>query len=283
MNNEEKKRLKIAAADIRMGIMSATHAAGSGHPGGSLSAADIIAYLYFHEMNVDPLHPDWEDRDRFVLSKGHAAPAMYSALALKGFFEEEELLTLRQCGSRLQGHPNMNLTPGVDMSTGSLGQGFSAAAGMAKAAKMTGKAFRVYALCGDGELEEGIIWEAVMFAVKYRLDNLCMIVDCNGLQIDGRTEDVMPMEPLDARFAAFGCDPVRLNGHELDDIEKGFARFESNRGSGKVTVLLMDTLKGKGVAYMEEMAEWHGKAPNDRQYELAMAELKAHRMALEAL
>ncbi len=283
MNYEEKKRLKIAAADVRMGIMTSTHAAGSGHPGGSLSASDIIAYLYTREMNVDPQNPQWEDRDRFVLSKGHAAPALYSALALRGFFDEKELLTLRQCGSRLQGHPNMNLTPGVDMSTGSLGQGFSAAAGMAKAAKMKGKKFRVYALCGDGELEEGIIWEAVMFAVKYRLDNLCMIVDCNGLQIDGKTIDVMPMEPLENRFAAFGCDVVRLNGHDFEDIEKGFDRFERNRGSGKVTVLLMDTLKGKGVAYMEEMAEWHGRAPDDRQYELAMAELEAHRRALEAL
>lgn len=283
MKPEERKRLKIIAVDIRKGIMTSTHAAKSGHPGGSLSAADVIAYLYFHEMRIDPEKPDWKDRDRFVLSKGHAAPAVYSALALRGYFPEEELLTLRKIGSNLQGHPNMRLVPGIDMSTGSLGQGLSTAAGMAKGAKYVNPDINVYALCGDGELEEGIIWEAVMFSAHYKLDNLCILVDVNGLQIDGRTEDVMNTEPLDRKFEAFGCNVYHVEGHDFESLESGFARFHENHGSGKPTVLLMSTEKGKGVAYMESEAGWHGKAPNDMQYKIAMAELDAHRMALEVL
>ena len=283
MDREEKKKLKIAAADIRKGIMTSTYYARSGHPGGSLSAADILAYLYFHEMNVSPDDPQDPDRDRFVLSKGHAAPALYSALSLKGFFPREELTTLRHNGSRLQGHPNMRTTPGVDMSTGSLGQGLSTAAGMAEGAKLTGRDFRVFALCGDGEMEEGIIWEAVMFAAQYKLDNLCIIVDVNGLQIDGRTKDVMNTEPLDKKFEAFGCRVISRSGHELEDLQEAFEFFRKGKDSGMPTVLLLNTVKGKGVAYMENEAGWHGKAPNDRQYKIAMMELEAHRAALEVI
>lgn len=283
MNNEEKKQLKLAAVDIRKGIMTSTHAAKSGHPGGSLSSADIIAYLYFKQMRIDPKDPKWPLRDRFVLSKGHGCPAVYAALAMKGFFAEEELLTLRKSGSILQGHPNMNMTPGIDMSTGSLGQGLSAAVGMAKGAKHMCPSVNVYALCGDGELAEGIIWEALMFANKYKLDNLCVIVDVNGLQIDGKTEDVMPTEPLVDKFASFGCTVASIDGHDFDDLERGFESFLKNQGTGKPFAMLCRTLKGKGVAYMEEMAGWHGKAPNDAQFEIAMAELNAHRKALEVL
>ncbi|MBR3311356.1 MAG: transketolase [Solobacterium sp.] len=283
MKPEDKKKLKLAAVDIRKGIMESTHAAKSGHPGGSLSAADVIAYLYFHEMRIRPEEPDWEDRDRFVLSKGHAAPAVYAALALKGFFPMEDLQTLRHIGSHLQGHPNMNLTKGIDMSTGSLGQGLSCAAGMAKGAKLRKKDINVYALCGDGEMDEGIIWEAVMFSAHYKLDNLCIMVDVNGLQIDGRTSDVMNTDPLDRKFEAFGCHVYHVEGHDFESLDGGFRHFHENHGSGKPTVLLMDTEKGKGIAYMESEAGWHGKAPNDMQYKLAMAELEAHRMALEVL
>lgn len=283
MEREEKKRLKIAAADIRKGIMTSTYYARSGHPGGSLSAADILAYLYFHEMNVSPEDPRDPDRDRFVLSKGHAAPALYSALSLKGYFPREDLTTLRHSGSHLQGHPNMRTTPGVDMSTGSLGQGLSTAAGMAEGAKLTGRDFRVFALCGDGEMEEGIIWEAVMFAAQYKLDNLCIMVDVNGLQIDGRTKDVMNTDPLDQKFEAFGCRVISRNGHELEDLEEAFEFFREGKGTGMPTVLLLSTVKGKGVAYMENEAGWHGKAPNDRQYKIAMMELEAHRAALEVI
>ena len=283
MKPELRKQLKLAAVDIRKGIMTATHAARSGHPGGSLSAADAIAYLYFREMRIHPEDPDWVDRDRFVLSKGHAAPAVYAALALRGYFPEEELLTLRKCGSHLQGHPNMNLTRGIDMSTGSLGQGLSAAAGMAKGAKCLQKDINVYALCGDGEMNEGIIWEAIMFACQYRLDNLCILVDMNGLQIDGKTADVMNMDPMDEKLKAFGCQVYSVEGHDFESLEGGFEKFHENHGTGKPTVLLMATEKGKGVAYMESEAGWHGKAPNDMQYRIAMAELDAHRMALEVL
>ena len=263
--------------------MTSTYYARSGHPGGSLSAADILAWLYFREMKIDPADPRDPERDRFVLSKGHAAPALYSALAYRGFFPKEDLTTLRHIGSDLQGHPNMNTTPGVDMSTGSLGQGLSAAAGMAKGAKLQGKDFRVYALCGDGEMEEGIIWEAVMFAAHYHLDNLCIIVDVNGLQIDGRTKDVMNTDPLDKKFEAFGCRVMSRRGHELEDLEECFDFFHENKGCGQPTVLLLSTVKGKGVAYMENEAGWHGKAPNDRQYKIAMMELEAHRAALEVI
>ena len=274
ISREEKKKLKLAGADIRKGIMTSTYYAHSGHPGGSLSAADILAYLYFHEMHIDPASPQDPDRDRFVLSKGHAAPALYSALAYKGYFPKEDLTTLRHIDSHLQGHPNMNLTPGVDMCTGSLGQGLSAAAGMAKGAKMTGRDFRVFALCGDGEMTEGIIWEAVLFAAHYKLDNLCILVDVNGLQIDGRTKDVMNTDPLDQKFEAFGCRVISRNGHELEDIDEAFEFFRKGQGSGKPCVLLFSTVKGKGVAYMENEAGWHGKAPNDEQYEVAMKDLE---------
>ena len=283
MDREEKKELKLAAADIRKGIMTSTYYARSGHPGGSLSCADILAYLYFREMHVDPKNPQDPDRDRFVLSKGHAAPALYSVLALKGFFPKEELTTLRHAGSNLQGHPNMRTTKGVDMSTGSLGQGLSAAVGIAMGAWLTNRDYRVFALCGDGEMAEGMIWEAVMFACHYHLDNLCIIVDVNGLQIDGRTRDIMNTDPLGPKFEAFGCRVCRRSGHELEDLEESFTFFNIGKGSGKPTVLLFDTVKGKGVAYMENEAGWHGKAPNDRQYKIAMMELEAHRAALEVI
>ena len=246
MTDIEKKELGILACKVRMGVVTATHAAKSGHPGGSLSAADMFTYLYFKELNVDPARPDWADRDRFVLSKGHTAPGLYSALALRGFFPVEELETLRHIGSRLQGHPNMNETPGVDMSTGSLGQGVSAAAGMALSAKYQGKDLRVYTLLGDGEIEEGQVWEALMFAHQHKLDNLCVIVDNNGLQIDGS---------------------------DFEQMETAFAKARENKGAP--TAIVMKTTKGKGVSFMEGKAGWHGKAPNDEEYATAMGELKA--------
>ncbi len=283
MKPELKKQLKLAAVDIRKGIMTSTHAAKSGHPGGSLSCADVVAYLYFHEMRIKPEEPEWPERDRFVLSKGHAAPAVYSALALRGYFPEEELLTLRKSGSPLQGHPNMRLTRGIDMSTGSLGQGLSAAAGMAKGAKYLNKDINIYALCGDGEMNEGIIWEALAFASHYHLDNLCIMVDMNGLQIDGKTADVLNMQPMDEKLKAFGCHVHHIEGHDFESLETGFSLFHEHHGTGMPTALLLSTEKGKGVAYMESEAGWHGKAPNDMQYKIAMAELDAHRMALEVL
>ena len=281
MTAAEKKQLAVTACKVRMGVIEGIHAAKAGHPGGSLSAADLFTYLYFKEMRIDPANPRWEDRDRFVLSKGHTAPGLYAALANRGYFPVEDLLTLRQIGSHLQGHPNMNLTPGVDMSTGSLGQGLSAAAGMAKGAKFLGKDINVYSLLGDGELAEGQIWAATMFAAHYKLDNLCIIVDINGLQIDGRTCDVMNTEPVDAKFAAFGCDVVKINGHDFQEMETAFAKFHANHGTGKPTAILMTTTKGKGVSYMEDQAGWHGKAPNDEEYAQGMAELAATRAALE--
>ena len=281
MTFEEKKELGMLACKVRMGVVTATHAAKSGHPGGSLSAADLFTYLYFKELNVDPARPDWADRDRFVLSKGHTAPGLYSALALRGFFPVEELETLRHIGSRLQGHPNMNLVPGVDMSTGSLGQGLSVACGMAKGAKFLGKSFRVYALMGDGEIEEGQIWEAAMFAAHYKLDNLCAIVDLNGLQIDGPTAVVMNSAPVDEKFKAFGFEVITVNGGDFDDLEKAFDFFHKNIGSGKPTAILMKTLKGQGVSYMEGQVGWHGKAPNDAEYEQGINELEAARKAIE--
>ena len=281
MTQTEQKELMLAACKVRIGIIEGTHAAKAGHPGGSLSAADLFTYLYWKELRVDPKNPQWEDRDRFVLSKGHTAPGLYAALAHQGFFPVEDLLTLRHIGSYLQGHPNMNSVPGVDMSTGSLGQGISAAAGMAKGAKYLGKDVNVYTLLGDGELAEGQVWEAAMFAAHYKLDNLCIIADINGLQIDGRTCDVMNTEPVDAKFAAFGCDVVKADGHDFDQLEAAFARFHANRGSGKPTCILMKTTKGKGVSYMEDNAGWHGKAPNDEEYAKGMAELAEARKALE--
>ena len=273
MTDALKKELKLKAVDVREGILTATHGAKAGHPGGSLSSADLFTYLYNVEMDIDPKDPKKEDRDRFVLSKGHNAPGLYAALAHRGYFPVEDLPTFRHIDSYLQGHPNMNLVPGVDMSTGSLGQGLSAAAGIAKGAKYLGKTFRVYALMGDGEIEEGQIWEAAMFAAHYKLDNLCAIVDLNGLQIDGPTAVVMNSAPVDAKFESFGFSVITIKGDDFDELEKAFAFFHENIGSGKPTAILMKTTKGKGVSYMENNVAWHGAAPNAEQYEQAMKDL----------
>lgn len=281
MRSDRKKQLALAAVSVREGILTGTHSAKSGHPGGSLSVADLFTYLYLEVLRVDPKDPQWADRDRVVLSKGHAAPALYAALALRGFFPPEDMSTLRHVGSYLQGHPNMNSVPGVDMSTGSLGQGISAAAGMAKGAKYLGKDVNVYAILGDGEIAEGQVWEAVLFAAHYKLDNLCMIVDINGLQIDGETKDVMNTEPLDEKFAAFGCHVLKMDGHDFDDMEAAFARFRANAGTGKPTAILMHAIKGKGVSFMENQVGWHGVAPNDAQYEAGMRELAQARRQIE--
>lgn len=280
MNNETKKELQIFAAQIRMGIIESTYHAKAGHPGGSLSSADVFAYLYGKEMKYDAKNPKAADRDRFVLSKGHCAPGLYSALAYKGFFPVEDLKTLRHIGSYLQGHPNMNTVPGVDMSTGSLGQGISAACGMAKAAKYIGKNdINVYTLLGDGEIEEGQVWEAMMFASQYQLDNLCVIIDSNGLQIDGACEDVMNAEPIDEKVKSFGFDCIIINGNDFDELEAAFEKFHE---STKPFAIIMKTVKGKGVSYMENEVGWHGKAPNTEEYETAMAELTAKLAELEA-
>ncbi len=281
MTSAENKTLQLEAVKVRKGILTSTHGAKAGHPGGSLSAAELFTYLYFKEMRIDPKNPKMEDRDRFVLSKGHTAPGLYSALAERGYFPVEDLPTLRHIDSYLQGHPNMNTVPGVDMSTGSLGQGISAAAGMAKGAKFLNKDINVYTLLGDGELAEGQVWEAVMFAAHYKLDNLCIIVDINGLQIDGRTCDVMNTEPVDAKFEAFGCTVTTVNGHSFEELEAAFGKFHEGAGSGKPTAILMKTTKGKGVSYMEDQAGWHGKAPNDEEYALGMAELDAAQKQIE--
>ena len=282
MTNQEQHQLAAAALAIRMGVIEGTHSAKSGHPGGSLSAADMFAYLYEKELRIDPARPRWPGRDRFVLSKGHSAPALYAALAHRGFFPAEDLKTLRHIGSYLQGHPNMNSVPGVDMSTGSLGQGVSVAAGMAKAARLMGSGVNVYTMLGDGEIDEGEVWEAFMFAAHYHLDNLCVMIDLNGLQIDGATQDVMNSEPVDAKMEAFGFDTVTIDGHDFAQIERAFDVFHQNAGSGKPTCILMRTVKGKGVSYMENNADWHGKAPNDKEYETAMQELRAQLEELEA-
>lgn len=280
MNSQEKRELEIYAAQIRLGIIESTYNAKAGHPGGSLSAADVIAYLYGRQMKYDVKNPKDPNRDRFVLSKGHAAPALYSALAYKGFFPVEDLKTLRHIDSYLQGHPNMNTVPGVDMSTGSLGQGISAACGMAKGAKMLGqKDMKVYTLLGDGEIEEGQVWEAMMFAAQYGLDNLCVIIDVNGLQIDGACEDVMSAEPIDEKVRAFGFDCVVINGNDFDDLEKAFNAFEN---STKPFAIVMKTVKGLGVSYMENAVDWHGKAPNQQEYEIAVKELDEKLAQLEA-
>lgn len=281
MTNTEKHALAVAACNIRMGVIESTHGAKAGHPGGSLSAAEMFAYLYNKEMRIDPAQPKWENRDRFVLSKGHTAPGLYAALANRGFFPVADLPTLRHIDSYLQGHPNMNTVPGVDMSTGSLGQGVSVAAGMAKAAKLQGKdEIRVYTLLGDGEIAEGEVWEAFLFAAHFKLDNFCAIIDLNGLQIDGKTCDVMNTDPVDAKMEAFGFNVVTIDGHDFDAIEAAFGSFHACEG--KPTVILMKTTKGKGVSYMENDAGWHGKAPNDAEYEKAMSELRAQMAELEA-
>lgn len=281
MDGSEKKELMKLACKVRMGIIDAVYSAGSGHPGGSLSAADMFTYLYFREMKTDPQNSQDPGRDRFVLSKGHTAPGLYSTLALKGFFPAEELKTLRKLGSRLQGHPNMNETPGVDMSTGSLGQGISAAAGMALAAKKQGKNIRVYTLLGDGEIEEGQVWEAMMFAHHYELDNLCVIIDNNDLQIDGRISDVIDPYPIVDKVKAFGLHVEEIDGHDFEQIEAALDRARNTKGVP--SAIVMKTVKGKGVSFMEDKAGWHGKAPSDEEYELAMSELKEQFAGLEAM
>ena len=281
MTGSEKKELMKLACQVRMGVIDAVHAAKSGHPGGSLSAADMFTYLYFKEMKIDPENPQDPDRDRFVLSKGHTAPGLYSTLALRSFFPAEELLTLRKIGSRLQGHPNMNETPGVDMSTGSLGQGISAAAGMALAAKKQGKNLRVYTLLGDGEIEEGQVWEAMMFAHHYELDNLCVIIDNNDLQIDGRISDVVDPYPIVDKVKAFGLHVEEIDGHDFDQIEAALNKARAIKGVP--TAIVMKTVKGKNVSFMEDKAGWHGKAPNDEEYAIAKAELAEQLAGLEAM
>ena len=273
MEKEKLNSLIKKASDIRLDILEEVHSASSGHPGGSLSIADIITYLYFEEMNVDPKNPKMADRDRLVLSKGHTAPALYAALAEKGFFDKAALSTLRQADSFLQGHPDMKGTPGVDMSTGSLGLGFSSACGMALAAKLDGKDYRTYAIVGDGESEEGQIWEAAMFAAHYKLDNLCVVLDFNKLQIDGPVTEVMNPTPHDKKFEAFGFHVISIDGHDFEQIEKAFA--EARTVKGKPTAIIAHTVKGKGVSCMENQVGWHGSAPNDEQYAAAVAEIKA--------
>ena len=280
MDKREKAELKITANKVRQLIIEGVFNAKSGHPGGSLSAADIFTYLYFKELNVDPKNPKWADRDRFVLSKGHCCPGLYAALAIKGYFPEKEIKSLRHIGAMLQGHPDMKGTPGVDMSSGSLGQGVSAACGMALAAKMDNASYRVYAMLGDGECEEGQVWESAMFAAHHNLDNLCYIVDYNGLQIDGKVSEVAGLEPLDKKFESFGFEVIKICGHCFNQIEEAFEKAKSVKG--KPTVIIAETVKGKGVSYMEDQVGWHGKAPNQEQYELALNELREQQKVLEA-
>ena len=281
MTSLENKQLSMMACKVRMGIIESTHAAKCGHPGGSLSAADMFTYLYFKELNVDPANPKWDERDRFVLSKGHCAPGLYAALAHRGFFPVEDLIQLRKVGSYLQGHPNMNTVPGVDMSTGSLGQGISTACGMALSAKLKKQAGRVYTLLGDGETQEGQVWEACMFAAHYKLDNLCIIIDNNGLQIDGDVSKVMSPYPYKEKLEGFGFHVEAINGHDFDQIEAALNTAKTVKG--KPTAIVMSTVKGKDVSFMENNAGWHGVAPNDAQYEQAMAELKAKLAELEGM
>lgn len=267
-----KLELQKMAVEVRKGIVSSVHSAKAGHPGGSLSAADIFTYLYFEELNIDPKEPKKEDRDRFVLSKGHTAPGLYSALANRGYFPVEDLLTLRHTGSYLQGHPDMKHIPGVDMSSGSLGQGLSCAAGMALAGKMKGADYRVYALCGDGEIEEGQIWEAAMFAGFRKLDNLCVIVDNNNLQIDGAIDEVCSPYPIDKKFESFNFHVINIDGNDFDEIKRAFDEAKATKGMP--TAIIAHTVKGKGVSFMENSVGWHGKAPNDEEYEIAMEDLR---------
>ena len=271
MNQTRKEELRTIASKIRLGALECVYSANSGHPGGSLSIADIITYLYFEKMNIDPADPNKKDRDRFVLSKGHTAPALYSALALRGFFSTDLLSTFRKEGSILQGHPDMKKVPGVDISTGSLGLGISAACGMALSAKASGDNYRVYTALGDGEIEEGQVWEAAMFAGHYKLDNLTAFVDFNGLQIDGKITEVMNPTPIDEKFRAFGWNALVINGHDFDEIDEAVTKALSHKG--QPTVIICNTVKGKGVSFMEDRAEWHGSAPNKEQYELAVKEI----------
>ncbi len=275
MTKQEALQLRMTALRVRMGVIEATHSAKSGHPGGSLSAADVLTYLYFRELRVDPMAPQDPDRDRFVLSKGHAAPALYATLAERGFFPVDDLVSLRQLGSYLQGHPNMHTVPGVDMSTGSLGQGVSAACGMALAAKLQSKDVNVYTLLGEGEVDEGECWEAFLFAAHRKLDNLCVMIDANGLQIDGPNSQVLNVQPLDKKMDAFGFNTIVCNGNSMTELEQAFTLFDHAHGSGKPTCLVLHTTKGKGVSFMENAVEWHGRAAGDEDFELAMRELGA--------
>ena len=281
MTKEEEITLGKTACKVRMGVLTATHGAKAGHPGGSLSAADVFTYLYFRELNIDPQNPKRKDRDRFVLSKGHTAPGLYAALAYRGFFPVDDLPTLRHIDSYLQGHPNMDAVPGVDMSTGSLGQGVSCAAGMALGLKHQGSAARVYTLLGDGEMQEGQVWEALMFAAHYRLDNLCVIIDHNGLQIDGPNEKVMGLGSIPDKLQAFGLNVFQIDGHDFQAMEKAFDA--ARQVKGKPSAIVLETTKGKGVSYMEGQVGWHGKAPNDEEYARGMAELSAQLAELEAV
>ena len=271
MEKARELELKRIANDVRIGIIESVYNAACGHPGGSLSIADALTYLYFEEMNIDPKNPKMEDRDRFVLSKGHTAPALYSVLAHRGYFDVEHLKTLRKIDSNLQGHPDMKGTPGVDMTTGSLGLGISAACGMALSAKVYGKTNRVYAILGDGESEEGQVWEAAMFASHYKLDNLCALLDLNGLQIDGPITEVMNPTPHDEKFRAFGWHVITVNAHDFSEIEAAYK--EARTVKGKPTVIIAKSVKGKGVSYMENACEWHGAAPKEEQYKIAIDEL----------
>lgn len=265
------KSLEKTAAEIRCGIIKAIHNAGSGHPGGSLSAADIVTALYFDEMNVDPKDPKMKGRDKFILSKGHAGPVQYSALAVKGYYPMEDFMTLRKLGSKFQGHPDMHKVPGIEMSTGSLGQGISAAGGMALANKLDNDPGRIYVLLGDGEIQEGIVWEALMSAAHYKLDNMVAILDHNGLQIDGKNEDVMTVAPVVEKFQAFGWNVIQIDGHDFEQILDAFKQARACKG--KPTMIVAETIKGKGVSFMENNAGWHGKAPDEEQTKQALAEL----------
>ena len=278
MNNEKIVELKKIATDIRLGAVEAVYCGKSGHPGGALSAADVLACLYFSELNIDPKNPTCPDRDRFVLSKGHSCPALYTAMALRGYFDISELKNFRKLGSLTQGHPDMKTMKGIDMSAGSLGQGFSTACGMALAAKIDGKDYRTYAMVGDGESQEGQVWEAIMFAAHYKLDNLCLIIDNNGLQIDGFVKDVMNTMPYESKLEAFNWNVISIDGHDVEQILDAFAKAKECKG--KPTAIIAKTVKGKGVSFMENQAGWHGKAPNEEQYNQAKSELEAYKATL---
>ncbi|MBQ8163766.1 MAG: transketolase [Clostridia bacterium] len=278
MNSEKLSELKKLAAEVRLGAVEAVYNGKSGHPGGALSAADVITCLYFSELNINPDDPKNPDRDRFVLSKGHSCPALYAAMALRGYFDISGLKSFRHLGALMQGHPDMKTIPGIDMSAGSLGQGFSCACGMALAGKINNKDYRTYVMIGDGESQEGQIWEATMFASHYKLDNLCLIIDNNGLQIDGRVEDVMNPMPYESKFEAFGWNVITIDGHDVEQICDAFEKARSVKG--KPSVIIAKTVKGKGVSFMENEAGWHGKAPNDAEYAQAVKELTEYENSL---